>query len=246
MWCWWGGRGGGGNTGWWTRTSGVNPGEGYEYGLDMMTNMWVCYWSDMMTEKHITVILVRSQEDGEGGFTVYDASQVERVERFRPEDGVPMWRTLDENALEHGWHKWSYNIMRDRGKSWAVWSNSECYFQTTITGWKDVPRGGVCRQNEKAQNEKEVGCGVGKTKKRSGASGGSGARNKGTHGSWGKRRWGEWMGWRARQLGFMGRKEGTHGSWDSWDGKSTRGSGKQKYARQGRKKYASSKWERGW
>ena len=116
--------------------------------------------------------------------------------------------------------------MRDVGRKWALWSDKERYFETTITGWTDVIRGGICTSASTG------GSGAGKTKKRSGASGGSGARKKGRRGSWGK--WssrGSWGKW----------------SWDSWDGKSTRGAGKQKYARQGGKEYAWSRsWGRGW
>ena len=172
----------------------MKPGEGYEYGLDMTTGMWVC-------EKNITVILVRTQEDG--GFTAYDASHVEHVGRFRPEDGLPMWRTLDEDALEPGWHRWNYNLNRDLGLTWACWSESERFFETTITGWKVVSRRpgiGAARAEDTSSETGESVCagggvycsfstrgsGAGNKRRRSGASGGSGAGKKkgGTYWSW--------------------------------------------------------------
>ena len=176
------------------RTGGVKPGEGYEYRLDMTTGRWVC--EKISKKKNITMILMRSQE--EAGFTTYDASDVEDVGRFRPEDGVPMWRTFDEKALEPGWHWWSYNSNRDLNRTWALWSETERYFETTITGWKDVirrpgiiPPGGIYTRPSTHRS------GDGTTMKRSGGSGGGGAGKKGrkywswptgTSGSWKKTR----------------------------------------------------------
>ena len=159
--------------------------------LNQKTTMWVC------SEKGVTVILVQDKE--EGGFTVYDASGFRKkwgdVERFRPEDGVPMWRTLDEKALECGWHKWKYNSILEHGLKWALWSESERDFQTTITWWEYGSRGGIYT------SATTCGSGAGNTRKRSGASGGSGAQKKRTRVSWGVESWHGWGGKRTKTRG---------------------------------------------
>ena len=125
-------RGGGGGR---LRTGGVKPEEGYEYELDAMANRWVCEKGSCFVQPgERQLVLVRSPEDP--GFTAYDATDV----RFKLEDGLAMWKTTDEDALEPGWHRWMYNLLRDEDKSWACWSKSERFFETTITRWDRVSR----------------------------------------------------------------------------------------------------------
>ena len=168
----------------------MKPEEGYEYELDMTSGRWTCKkGSRFVHDNRRELILVRTPE--EGGFTVYYATDV----RFSVEDGVPMWKTMEEDVLEPGWHRWFYHICRDQGRTWASWDESACFFKTTVIRWKKVSipcAGGGCYTRWSTR-----GSGGSKHMRRSGASGGSGAGIKwrqywtwpnGTHGSRGKRR----------------------------------------------------------
>ena len=76
--------------------------------------------------------MVLTQE--EVGDTVYYATDV----GFSLEDGVPMWKTMEGNVLEAGWHTWFYNVNYDQGRSWPSWDASGCDFETTVIRRKNV------------------------------------------------------------------------------------------------------------
>ena len=112
---------------------GVKPEEGYEYELDMLTGRWVCKKARRLVHGcYRKLFMVPTPE--EVGFTVYYASD----EGFRLEDGVPVWKTMERNVMEAGWHTWFYNLNYDQGRYWPSWDASGCDFETTVIRRKNV------------------------------------------------------------------------------------------------------------
>ena len=197
-WEGWKGVGGGGAWGG-VNDGGVKPEEGYEYELNMLTGRWVCKKARRLVHGcYRKLFMVRTPE--EVGFTVYYASD----EGFRLEDGVPVWKTMERNVMEAGWHTWFYNLNYDQGRTWPSWDASGCDFETTVIRRKNVSIPYVeGRWNDTGQRT----CGSGRSKAmrswtRNGKNRWTSAKSKGTQKSpWGKERIPcEWSTWNRGKM----------------------------------------------
>ena len=139
----------------------------------------------------------------EQGFTVYYATDV----GFIVEDGVPMWKTMEEDVLEPGWHRWFYNSCLDQGRTWASWDESGCDFETTVIRRKKVSI--PCADGRCNTRRCTRGSGGSKHMRRSGVSGGSGAGRK----------WKNYSTWSnsTRKEEILWEKEKIPCEWSSWN-----------------------------